>query len=135
MGAGAVDLAAFIRDIPDFPQPGIVFKDITPLMADAVALDAAVTGLAAYAAPIGVDVVIAAEAGGGRDGPHPPQPRAAGPARRPLGPGVGPVSPAALVAARRPGGGGGRERLHGGPQDREGPQRARRLPLRRAPRA
>jgi adenine phosphoribosyltransferase len=64
MGAGAVDLAAFIRDIPDFPQPGIVFKDITPLMADAVALDAAVTGLAAYAAPLGVDVVIAAEARG-----------------------------------------------------------------------
>jgi adenine phosphoribosyltransferase len=36
----AVDLRQFVRDIPDFPSPGIVFKDITPLMADAGALDA-----------------------------------------------------------------------------------------------
>ena len=35
-------LEPFIRDIPDFPKPGIVFKDITPLMADAAALDGAV---------------------------------------------------------------------------------------------
>ena len=38
------DLRAFIRDIPDFPRPGIVFKDITPLLLDPRALDAAVTG-------------------------------------------------------------------------------------------
>jgi adenine phosphoribosyltransferase len=31
------DFAKFIRDIPDFPKPGIVFKDITPLLADAAA--------------------------------------------------------------------------------------------------
>ena len=31
------DLARFIRDIPDFPKPGIVFKDITPLLSDAAA--------------------------------------------------------------------------------------------------
>jgi adenine phosphoribosyltransferase len=31
------DLKRFIRDIPDFPKPGIVFKDITPLLADAAA--------------------------------------------------------------------------------------------------
>jgi len=31
------DLKRYIRDIPDFPKPGIVFKDITPLLADAVA--------------------------------------------------------------------------------------------------
>ena len=61
---GDVDLASFIRDIPDFPKPGIVFKDITPLMADARALDAAVGGLAAYARPLSVDCVIAAEARG-----------------------------------------------------------------------
>jgi adenine phosphoribosyltransferase len=59
-----VDLAAYIRDIPDFPKPGIVFKDITPLMADAEALDVAVGGLADYARPLDVDVVVAAEARG-----------------------------------------------------------------------
>ena len=32
------DLARFIRDIPDFPEPGIVFKDVTPLFADAEAV-------------------------------------------------------------------------------------------------
>ena len=40
------DLRALIRDIPDFPKPGIVFKDITPLLADAQALDGAVRALA-----------------------------------------------------------------------------------------
>ncbi len=64
-----VDLRAHIRDIPDFPKPGIVFKDITPLMADAGALDAAVLALAAYARPRDVDVVIAAEARGFLLGP------------------------------------------------------------------
>jgi len=58
------DLGSFIRDIPDFPKPGIVFKDITPLMADAGALDGAVRALAQYARPRAVDVVIAAEARG-----------------------------------------------------------------------
>jgi len=33
-----MDIRRFIRDIPDFPKPGIVFKDITPLLADAEAL-------------------------------------------------------------------------------------------------
>jgi adenine phosphoribosyltransferase len=33
-----MDLRKYIRDIPDFPKPGIVFKDITPLLADAAAL-------------------------------------------------------------------------------------------------
>src|SRR6516165_8009773 len=35
--ARMLDLKAFIRDIPDFPKPGIVFKDITPLLADPIA--------------------------------------------------------------------------------------------------
>ena len=60
----AVDLASLVRDIPDFPNPGIAFKDITPLLADADGLDAAVTGLADYARPLDVDVVIGAEARG-----------------------------------------------------------------------
>jgi adenine phosphoribosyltransferase len=59
-----VDLRARIRDIPDFPRQGIVFKDITPLLLDAAALDAAVTQLAAYASTLGVEYVVAAEARG-----------------------------------------------------------------------
>ena len=43
------DLAAKVRSIPDFPKPGILFRDITPLMADPEALDAAVTALAEHA--------------------------------------------------------------------------------------
>jgi adenine phosphoribosyltransferase len=48
----------------DFPRPGIVFKDITPLLLDAEALDAAVEGLAELIAPREVDFVVAAEARG-----------------------------------------------------------------------
>ena len=59
-----MDLRAFIRDIPDFPQPGIVFRDITPLLLDPRALDDAVVGLARLAEPLGVDFVVAAEARG-----------------------------------------------------------------------
>jgi adenine phosphoribosyltransferase len=59
-----MDLRAFVRDIPDFPSPGIVFRDITPLLLDAEALDAAVAGLAARVEPADVDFVVAAEARG-----------------------------------------------------------------------
>jgi adenine phosphoribosyltransferase len=59
-----VDLRAFIRDIPDFPTPGIVFKDISPLLLDARAFGATVGSLAALAAPLEVDYVVAAEARG-----------------------------------------------------------------------
>ncbi len=38
----SMDLQRYIRDIPDFPKPGIVFKDITPLLADGVAFRATV---------------------------------------------------------------------------------------------
>jgi adenine phosphoribosyltransferase len=64
-----VDLRSFIRDIPDFPRPGVVFKDITPLMADGAALDAAVTQLADLARPREPEVVIGAEARGFLLGP------------------------------------------------------------------
>jgi adenine phosphoribosyltransferase len=60
----ALDLRTFIRDIPDFPKPGIVFKDITPLWLDPDALDAAVTQLAETARPLRPDFVLAAEARG-----------------------------------------------------------------------
>lgn len=62
-------LRARVRDIPGFPQPGIVFKDITPLLADAGALDAAVAGLAELARPLAPEVVIGAEARGFLLGP------------------------------------------------------------------
>jgi adenine phosphoribosyltransferase len=59
-----VDLRRFVRDIPDFPKPGIVFKDITPLLLDAAALNATVDQLAAIAGPLPVEFVVAAEARG-----------------------------------------------------------------------
>jgi len=40
------DLRQYIRDVPDFPKPGIVFKDITPLLRSPEALEASVQGLA-----------------------------------------------------------------------------------------
>src|SRR5437764_741019 len=69
MSAQPADLRSLIRDIPDFPRPGIGFKDITPLMADADALAAGVRLLADYARPLRVDCVVAAEARGFLLGP------------------------------------------------------------------
>jgi adenine phosphoribosyltransferase len=65
----ALDLRRYVRDIPDFPKPGILFRDITPVLADAAALRAAVDQLAEPARPLGVDVVIGAEARGFLLGP------------------------------------------------------------------
>jgi adenine phosphoribosyltransferase len=74
VGAPAADLAlaglikARVRDIADYPQPGVMFKDITPLLADGNALAAVVSGLAAGHArrgtPGGVDKVAGIEARG-----------------------------------------------------------------------
>jgi adenine phosphoribosyltransferase len=59
------DLRSLIRSIPDFPQPGVVFRDATPLFADAQALRGAVDLLAERLAGEGpVDVVFGAEARG-----------------------------------------------------------------------
>ncbi len=56
-------MASLVRDVPDFPQAGVVFKDITPVLADARAFAAAVGWLAgAFAGP--VDKVVAIEARG-----------------------------------------------------------------------
>ncbi|MBV9003462.1 MAG: adenine phosphoribosyltransferase [Solirubrobacterales bacterium] len=57
-------MRALVRDVPDFPRPGIIFKDITPLLLDPAGLEEAVSGLAAFANPLGVDLVVAAEARG-----------------------------------------------------------------------
>ncbi|MFH1571156.1 MAG: adenine phosphoribosyltransferase [Gemmatimonadota bacterium] len=53
-----------IRDIPDFPKPGILFRDITPLLAEPQGLRAAVDAMAAPFAGSGVDVVVGIEARG-----------------------------------------------------------------------
>jgi adenine phosphoribosyltransferase len=60
----SIDLRDYIRDIPDFPKPGIMFKDITPLLADPAAFQAAIDGLEAEFAGRGIDVIAAAEARG-----------------------------------------------------------------------
>ena len=59
-----VDLREHIREIPDFPKPGIGFKDITPLLLHPAALRATIDGLSEYAASLDVDLVVAAEARG-----------------------------------------------------------------------
>jgi adenine phosphoribosyltransferase len=63
-GPGAVDLGSRIRDVPDFPRPGILFKDIMPLLADPVCLREAVDRLAAFAEPRTPDLVLGAESRG-----------------------------------------------------------------------
>lgn len=55
-------LGALVRDVPDFPSPGIVFKDISPLLADPSAFAAAVEAL--LPAADGADVVVGIEARG-----------------------------------------------------------------------
>ena len=53
-----------IRDVPDFPKPGIVFKDIMPVLADAAAFDDAIEALAAPWHGMRIDAVLAMEARG-----------------------------------------------------------------------
>jgi adenine phosphoribosyltransferase len=59
-----VRLEDYIHDIPDFPKPGIVFKDITPLFLDAEALSYTVDQIAGWAREWEVDYVVSAEARG-----------------------------------------------------------------------
>jgi len=59
-----MDLQAKIRDVPDFPRPGIVFKDIMPLIGDRDALREAVERIAEWSEPRKPDIVLGAEARG-----------------------------------------------------------------------
>lgn len=61
---GLAELRALVRTIPDFPKPGIAFRDITTLLADPVGLRVLVDGLAGIAAPLDVDLVVGIEARG-----------------------------------------------------------------------
>jgi adenine phosphoribosyltransferase len=81
-----VRLEDHIQDIPDFPRPGIVFKDITPLFLDAEALRSATGALADYARAERADFVVSAEARGFV-----------------LGGAVAAAAGAGFIAARKPG--------------------------------
>ncbi|MHC4424589.1 MAG: adenine phosphoribosyltransferase, partial [Planctomycetota bacterium] len=59
-----MDLRRYIRDIPDWPKEGILFRDITPLLANPGAFTAAVDALCAGFAEAGVEYVAAVEARG-----------------------------------------------------------------------
>ena len=59
-----LDLRAFVRDVPDFPRPGILFRDVTPLLADAAALREAVHRLAEPFRDAGVERVLGVESRG-----------------------------------------------------------------------
>jgi adenine phosphoribosyltransferase len=60
----SVDLRTKIREVPDFPTPGVDFKDITPLLADAEALKQTVAELADWVRERKPDIVLGAEARG-----------------------------------------------------------------------
>lgn len=65
MAASApVDVRDWIRDIPDFPKPGVLFKDITPLLSNPEAFRTAIDQLEDQFRDRGVDVIAAAEARG-----------------------------------------------------------------------
>lgn len=59
-----MDLKAYIRDVPDFPKPGVLFKDIMPLLSSPPAFAHSIDALCARYAPGTVDVLAAAEARG-----------------------------------------------------------------------
>lgn len=62
--SSSLDLKSFIRDIPDFPKPGILFRDITPLLGNPAALRETVRRLAEPYRNEKIDVIVAAEARG-----------------------------------------------------------------------
>jgi adenine phosphoribosyltransferase len=83
---GALDLRSKIREVADWPSPGVGFKDITPLLADRVALVQAISGLADWVRVKEPDLVIGAEARGFI-----------------LGPAIAADAGVGFVPARRPG--------------------------------
>ncbi len=59
-----MDLRDFVRDVPDFPKKGIIFRDITPLLRDGKALALAVERIAERFSGFGVDVIVGPESRG-----------------------------------------------------------------------
>ena len=60
----SVDLSRYVRDVPDFPKPGVVFKDLTPLLADARAFASSIDALVAPFAGARIERVVGIEARG-----------------------------------------------------------------------
>jgi adenine phosphoribosyltransferase len=60
----AIELSRFIRDVPDYPVPGVNFKDICPLLQNASALKLAVSSIVEIVATLEIDVVAAPDARG-----------------------------------------------------------------------
>ena len=59
-----IHLEDYIRDIQDFPQQGVLFKDITPMLQDGPAFHAAIDRLAAHYAGAGIQTVVGVESRG-----------------------------------------------------------------------
>jgi len=59
-----MDLKQYVRDVKDFPKQGIIFKDITPLLQDRVALQKATEGLANLVGDMNIDKVVGMESRG-----------------------------------------------------------------------
>jgi len=60
----SIDLKSYIVDVPDFPKPGIIFKDITPVLQSSQAFNAAIDALAAWAAQRKPDIIAGIESRG-----------------------------------------------------------------------
>jgi len=60
----SIDLRDYIRNIPDFPKPGVMFKDITPLLGSSLAFRSAIEQIEQHFQGQGIDVIAAAEARG-----------------------------------------------------------------------
>lgn len=59
-----MDLKKYIASIPDFPQPGVLFRDITPLMSDGEAFHFATTEIEKFAREVGAEVIVGPESRG-----------------------------------------------------------------------
>lgn len=59
-----MDLKKYIKDIPDFPEPGVLFRDVTPLLADKYAYQESIRLLSDFAKEKKVDLVVGPEARG-----------------------------------------------------------------------
>ncbi len=68
-GVGMDEVRRAIVEIPDFPQPGILFRDLLPLLADPELAGRVIDALAAFAEPLRPDLVLGAEARGFLFGP------------------------------------------------------------------
>ena len=69
MSDAPINLSDYVRDVADFPKPGIMFKDITPLLLNPAAFEAAIDQMAALVSDEKIDVIAAAEARGFLFGP------------------------------------------------------------------